>query len=84
MLCLETESPNDFFSFLLTRVPEHLWPLIEVMYDYGCGLSKYSFIRYFKWFKWVIYFVDEFHFKGHVCSIGHSIKPFRKYCDQRK
>lgn len=66
------ESPNDFFTLLLTRFPRDQLPRV-VAYDNGCKLHEFTLNRA----PWMlrggpVIMVDSFHFGGHQLVPTHK------------
>lgn len=65
------ESPNDFFSLLLTRFPKDKLPKV-VIYDNACKLVEYILNREPWMLQYIIFMVDAFHYGG--CQETHIHK----------
>ena len=73
----EMEGLSDFFSFLITRFDLKSLNGIIIVYDYGCGLAGYCWLRAWNIFKRVVFAIDDFHFGSHDCFYGCAYKAFR-------
>ena len=69
------ESPKHPFEIFLTRFES---PPKIIIYDNSCKLHQYILNREPTHFKDTLFFVDRFHWRGHIgCSSGYSLD---KYC----
>ena len=68
------ESPKLPFNIFLTRFAE---PPATIIYDNCCKLHQYCLNRQPAHFKNMLFFVDRFHWCGHVgCSSGYSLDRY--------
>ena len=66
----DSESPKTVFEFVFTRKED---PPVIISYDNVCNLQPYSLNREPEWFHKVLFYVNEFHFRGHKnCSCEFS------------
>ena len=68
------ESPKHPFEIFLTRFET---PPEIIIYDNSCKLHQYVLNRHPTHFKNTSFFVDRFHWRGHVgCSSGYSLDKY--------
>ena len=68
------ESPKHPFNIFLTRFAE---PPANIIYDNCCKLHQYCLNRQPAHFKNTRFFVDRFHWRGHIgCSSGYSLDQY--------
>ena len=71
------ESPKHLFKIFLTCF-ESLPKMI--IYDNSCKLHQYVLNREPSHFKDTLFFVDRFHWRGHIgCSSGYSLDKYSTY-----
>ena len=71
------ESPKHPFEIFLTRF-ESLPKMI--IYDNSCKLHQYVLNREPSHFKDTLFFVDRFHWRGHIgCSSSYSLDKYSTY-----
>ena len=71
---LSHESPKHPFEIFLTRFET---PPTIIIYDNSCKLHQYILNRQPSHFKNTSFFVDRFHWRGHVgCSSGYSLDKY--------
>ena len=67
----DCESPKHPFEIFRQRFK--VAPKI-IIYDNACKLHQYCLLREPAFFKYTLFLVDRFHWKGHVaCSIGYNM-----------
>ena len=68
------ESPQHPFEIFLTRFEQ---PPSTIIYDNSCKLHQYVLNRQPSHFQNTNFFVDRFHWRGHVgCSSGYSLDKY--------
>ena len=71
------ESPKHPFETFLTRFES---PPRTIIYDNSCKLHQYTLNREPSHFKETVFFVDHFHWRGHIgCSSGYSLDKYSTY-----
>jgi hypothetical protein len=69
------ESPQHPFRIFTTRFPE---PPKTIVYDNACKLHVYALNREPKLYKSSRFFVDRFHWRGHIgCSKGYCLDSYK-------
>ena len=68
------ESPQHPFEIFLTRFQQ---PPNTIIYDNSCKLYQYVLNHQPSHFQKTNFFVDQFHWRGHVgCSSGYSLDKY--------
>lgn len=69
------ESPKHPFNIFMSRFPVRLRTIV---YDNGCKLHSYCLNREPALYKETRFFIDCFHWKGHVgCSKGYCLDEYK-------
>ena len=68
------ESPRHPFNIFMSRFPV---PPRTIVYNNGCKLQSYCLNRELVLHKKIRFFIDRFHWKGHVgCSKGYCLDEY--------